>query len=633
MKYILLCGGVGKRNKNYSLPKPLNYINGKHMIEYTIENIPSREIYIIYNIFLDKYNFKEIVSNKFKEHTFFFSCVDYLTRGAVETAYIGINNFNNLSPDNNIIFIDNDNLHSFSNFTTNYDNDFIGYSNNYDNNNKKYSFIIIGENKYITNIAEKQKISDNYCCGLYGFKNVESFLNSAKEILHTNNKTKNEFYFSQLYKLKLTQDWLILPIFVENTKHLGTYDEIIIERENIPKKKLRICFDLDNTLVTYPVVPGNYETVKPIMKTIQQLNKLKNEGHEIIIYTARRMQTHGCNIGKVIKDIALITINTLEKFSIPYDELIFGKPIADIYIDDRAINPYINDINYFGLFTEQAEEDYLYNRVKPNKYNTIERFNNIIYKTGPCDFVRGELYFYQNIPDLFENYFPKLIDYNKFNTKIQLQLDFIHGLPLYYLYKNKLITIKIIDDLFIILDNFHKCDKNVISISEKNVSNNYIEKLQKRFQNKSDYCFSDAQMIFDDILKGLKDNYSAELVPFIHGDFWFSNILLTYDDNYKFIDMKGQVDGVLTTNGDKYYDYGKLFQSILGYDLFLNNNDVDNFYITEMKEYFLKKCFCHGLNIEYLKYVTKSLIFGVFHSIDKEQIKIKEKIWELIKTV
>ena len=26
MKYILLCGGIGSRNKKYSLPKPLNYI-------------------------------------------------------------------------------------------------------------------------------------------------------------------------------------------------------------------------------------------------------------------------------------------------------------------------------------------------------------------------------------------------------------------------------------------------------------------------------------------------------------------------------------------------------------------------------------------------------------------------------
>ena len=57
MIYILLCGGSGKRYNNYSLLKPLNYVNGRHMIEYIIKNIPSNELYIIYNVLLDEYNF------------------------------------------------------------------------------------------------------------------------------------------------------------------------------------------------------------------------------------------------------------------------------------------------------------------------------------------------------------------------------------------------------------------------------------------------------------------------------------------------------------------------------------------------------------------------------------------------
>ena len=116
MKYILLCGGLGSRYNNYSLPKPLNYINGKHMIEFTIANIPSDEIYIIYNIFLDEYIFKEIVNNLFKKKTFHFACIEYTTRGAVETAYIGIQQFPNLfNINDNILFIDNDNLHNLQN--------------------------------------------------------------------------------------------------------------------------------------------------------------------------------------------------------------------------------------------------------------------------------------------------------------------------------------------------------------------------------------------------------------------------------------------------------------------------------------------------------------------------------------
>ena len=136
---------------------------------------------------------------------------------------------------------------------------------------------------------------------------------------------------------------VIEPVFVNDTKHIGSYNELTAGKLNLPQKKLRICFDLDNTLVTYPENPDDYSTVKPIHKNISLLNNLKDAGHEIIIYTARRMTTHNNNIGKVIKDIALTTINTLETLNVQYDELIFGKQIIII----NEINNMICFISFF----------------------------------------------------------------------------------------------------------------------------------------------------------------------------------------------------------------------------------------------------------------------------------------------
>ena len=101
------------------------------------------------------------------------------------------------------------------------------------------------------------------------------------------------------------------------------------------QSKKRFCFDLDNTLVTSPAVPGNYATCKPILRVIDYLQKLHADGHYIIVYTARRMRTHDANIGRVVADVAAITIQQLSDFAIPYNELVFGKPFADFYIDDR----------------------------------------------------------------------------------------------------------------------------------------------------------------------------------------------------------------------------------------------------------------------------------------------------------
>ena len=391
MKYIILCGGIGKRCNTYSLPKPLNYINGRHLIEYIIENIPSSEIYIVYNKILDNYNFKEIIINKFKSKTINFSTINFLSRGAIETAYIGIQNFNLCN--DNILFIDNDNIHEFPIFDKKYNNNFICYGTDLIKQN--FSFITI-KNNLVTNIEEKNKISDNYCCGLYGFTNKTTFLELAKEIISSNFKTKNEFYFSQIYKLLISKNEKITPINIKNTTHLGTLEEIQNNNSLMKNKKLRICFDLDNTLVSNPTVPDDYSTVLPIDKMINILKRFKNEGHEIIIYTARRMQTHGGNVGKILKDIAMVTFETLEKFNIPFDEIYFGKPIADLYIDDKAINAYYNDISFFGFFNKNT--DFIPNKVDNNKFNIINKNDNIITKTGPDRYIKGEVFFYGALP-------------------------------------------------------------------------------------------------------------------------------------------------------------------------------------------------------------------------------------------
>ena len=97
---------------------------------------------------------------------------------------------------------------------------------------------------------------------------------------------------------------------------------------------MRICFDLDNTLC----YGKPYEKAKPIPGRAKLLRDLRSDGHVIIINTARYMTTCESNLGKVIKEVGKLTLEQLDAWGFEYDEIHFGKPSADLYVDDKALH-------------------------------------------------------------------------------------------------------------------------------------------------------------------------------------------------------------------------------------------------------------------------------------------------------
>lgn len=97
---------------------------------------------------------------------------------------------------------------------------------------------------------------------------------------------------------------------------------------------MRICFDLDDTLC----VGKPYQYAKPHYWARQVLEDLKADGHTIIIYTARGMGSSGGCIGIATANVARLTLEQLGSWGFIYDEIYFGKPAADLYIDDKSFS-------------------------------------------------------------------------------------------------------------------------------------------------------------------------------------------------------------------------------------------------------------------------------------------------------
>ena len=90
-----------------------------------------------------------------------------------------------------------------------------------------------------------------------------------------------------------------------------------------------IYVDIDETICE-SVSDRNYAKAKPIPTRIAHINKLYDEGNIIIYWTAR-------GTGSGI-DWREVTEKQFEDWGVKYHELNFGKPVYDLFIDDKNIN-------------------------------------------------------------------------------------------------------------------------------------------------------------------------------------------------------------------------------------------------------------------------------------------------------
>jgi capsule biosynthesis phosphatase len=100
---------------------------------------------------------------------------------------------------------------------------------------------------------------------------------------------------------------------------------------------MRICFDLDGVICELRRDGQSYADLAPLPGAIEKLRALKSAGHTIIIFTGRHMRTCGGNVGLVLARQGHITLEWLNRNGIQFDELHFGKPWADVYVDDNAL--------------------------------------------------------------------------------------------------------------------------------------------------------------------------------------------------------------------------------------------------------------------------------------------------------
>jgi hypothetical protein len=324
------------------------------------------------------------------------------------------------------------------------------------------------------------------------------------------------------------------------------------------------------------------------------------------------MRTHESNVGSVIADVGMITLESLKKYNIPYDEIHFGKPYANFYIDDLAINPKKSLEKQLGFYKTV---------IKPRYFHDLKIDGNLVIKKGN---LAGESFWYKNVPKEIKKFLPKIID----NTESEIKMERINGVPFSFLYVNNSLTTYNLEQLLETIEKIHIPSKNT------EIYKNYKFKLLKRFHQYDYSKFSDSASVYKNIYKRL-DHYEEKNLGnscIVHGDPVFTNIILDVGGNIKLIDPRGKQGPKNSIYGDKFYDYSKIYQSLLGYDFILLEKEKNERYVSEMLKHFENYVISRWGEdrLSYIKTISESLLFSLIPLHDDEKC---QKYYDLISKI
>jgi HAD superfamily hydrolase (TIGR01509 family) len=215
LNVLIPMAGAGSRfeQAGYTFPKPLIEVNGKPMIQVVIENLnlDANYIYVVQKAHREKYNLDTLLNLltpgcKIVE-------TDGLTEGAACTALLAKDYIDN---DNPLFFANSDQFVEWDSNEFMYkmqETDADGGIVSFTATHPKWSFAKIDENGLVTEVAEKNPISDIATVGYYFWKHGSDFVKYSEQMIKKNIRVNNEFY--------------VCPVFnqaIEDCKEIRTFN-------------------------------------------------------------------------------------------------------------------------------------------------------------------------------------------------------------------------------------------------------------------------------------------------------------------------------------------------------------------------------------------------------------------------
>jgi HAD superfamily hydrolase (TIGR01509 family) len=234
MNVLIPMAGAGSRfqQAGYTFPKPLIDVEGKPMIQVVVDNlnIEATYIYVVQKEHRAKYNLDTLLNLitpncKIVE-------VDGITEGAACTTLLAkefIDNNQPLVMANSDQFLEWDsNEFMYKMIEQKVDGGIVTFTATH----PKWSFAKVDEYGYVTEVAEKNPISDIATVGIYYWAKGSDYVKYAEQMISKDIRTNGEFYTCPTFNEAIADCKKIKTFNIEKMWGLGTPEDLNYYLEN-----------------------------------------------------------------------------------------------------------------------------------------------------------------------------------------------------------------------------------------------------------------------------------------------------------------------------------------------------------------------------------------------------------------
>ena len=238
LNVLIPMAGAGSRfeSAGYTFPKPLIEVRGKPMIQVVVDNlnIEANYIFIVQKKHFDKYNLEyllRLIAPNCK-----IVQIDGITEGAACTTLLASEYINNSDP---LVIANSDQFVEWNSSETIYSFESEGVSGGivtFEATHPKWSYVKLGEDGNISEVAEKKPISNMATVGIYYWRKGSDYVKYANQMISRNIRTNGEFYVCPVFNEAIEDGLKFRARNASKMWGIGTPEDLNYFLENFKSK-------------------------------------------------------------------------------------------------------------------------------------------------------------------------------------------------------------------------------------------------------------------------------------------------------------------------------------------------------------------------------------------------------------